>query len=246
MSTIAPPDPAVDERLQQFELGTVVELFQLDLSPILAAAPTLYFTPSAYPDGAMIRWDGDAYVPIPMEAEGYDVDPRGAVPQPLIRVSNVARILSPILDATQELRGAIVTRHQVVTDWLDAGVDPQPTWYLRRDRHRVEQLATRSAEWLEFRLAATLDRGDEQTPRRQVVRDLCLWTYRRWDPVAADWDYSRATCPYTGTTTFWKSDDSTTLTESEDRCSKRLSGCRLRFAGAPKPFGGFPGAGATR
>lgn len=245
MSTIAPPDPEVDERLQQFELGTVVELFQLDLSPVLASAPTLYFAPTAYPDGSMMRWYGNAYVPVPLEAEGYDVDPRGAVPQPLIRLSNVSGVLGSILDATQHLRGALVSRYQLVADWLDAGSDPQPTWYLRRDRHRVEQLASMNAEWLEFRLAATLDLGDIQTPRRQVLRDLCLWTYRRWDSGTASFDYSRATCPYTGSS-YWKADDTSTATASEDQCSKRLTGCRLRYSGAAKPFGGFPGAGASR
>jgi lambda family phage minor tail protein L len=241
--TLPPPDGGVDSEIQKFVPGPLVALYELDLSEIIDSGPTLHFTPDVHPDGAFLRWGTKVYVPVPIQAEGYDMDSRGAVPQPLIRVANVSGILLPILEETQHLRGATLTRYLLISDWLVDGADPHADWWIRRDQHRIEQMASMNPEWIEFRLTAAMDRGDEKTPGRQVVRDLCLWTYRVWDGAA--WDYSRATCPYQGSAMF-EADDSTTTNEGEDVCSKRLSGCRARYGTDPVPFGGFPGSGQRR
>jgi lambda family phage minor tail protein L len=241
--TIGTPDPDVSAALQLLAVGTLVELFELDLTPIVSGQPLIRFTNQAHPDGAMLRHDGNAYVPVPVSVEGYDTGGDRAVPQPLLRVSNVASLLVPILSETQGLRGALLTRSVLLSEWLDDGDTPEPTWYLRRDRHRIEQLASSNPSWLEFRLAAVVDLGDEQTPRRQVLRDLCRAKYRVWDGVA--FDYTGVTCPYVAAA-YWTAENVPTVNEDEDICSKHATACNLRFAGLPKPFWGFPGSGAGR
>lgn len=247
MTTIAPPDPSIYEDFQSFEPGTRLDLFELDLSSIIPSAPVLRFTRAPHPNGAMVRRGGEVYLPIPIEVEGFDVEAGGSIPQPLLRVSNVSPILGSLLLETQHLRGASLVRYQVLAKWLDEGDDPQPGWYLRQDRHRVEQLASSNREWLEFRLASPLDVGDEQTPRRQAIPKLCLWTYRTWDPVAVDFVYADpdVACPYNAAT-YFDIDDASTAQPEDDVCSKKLGGCRARFIGRPKPFAGFRGVGAKR
>lgn len=241
--TISTPDPEVSAAIQRLEVGTMVELFTLDLTPIVAGVAPLHFTNTTHPDKAMVRRDGLTYVPVPVQVEGYDTGGDRAIPQPLLRVSNVSSLLFPILSQTQHLRGAILTRDVVLAEWLDGGDAEDPTFYARRDRHRIEQLVSSNPNWLEFRLASMLDVGDEQAPKRQVLAKLCKAKYRTWDGVA--WDYADVTCPYVAAT-YWKADNTTTLLESEDRCSKQPTGCELRFVGVPKPFWGFPGAGQAR
>ena len=77
-------------------------------------------------------------------------------------------------------------------------------------------------------------------PARLVLRDHCQHSYRRWDATENEFDYSKATCPYTGTDKFTAAGEQT-QTASRDQCSRRLmTGCRKRFAGE-LPFLGFPG-----
>jgi lambda family phage minor tail protein L len=82
-----------------------------------------------------------------------------------------------------------------------------------------------------------------QLPRRQVLRDTCLHTYRVWNGTA--FDYSRATCPYTGSATF--AADDTVSDNAHDRCSRLVSGCKERFGEtAVLPTRAFPGVARYR
>ena len=97
-------------------------------------------------------------------------------------------------------------------------------WYV--DRKAVETRAH-----IEFELTAAHDVHGVKLPGRSVVANTCPWVYRGVE------------CGYSGSN-YWKIDNTSTSTASEDVCAKTFTACELRF---PEPqeirFGGFPGAG---
>lgn len=238
---MSPPTPVVTA-IQAPELAGVVELFDLDLSTLAVGAPRLRFV-ADHGEATVLTRDGDRYYPVPLEVEGFDRGGGGAAPQPVLRVGDVLGQLGPWVWAGQDLVGAEVTRTVVLRQHLDDGADPDPTAYLLLDVYRIEQKISQTPASIEFLLIARYDQGRKQLPGRQVIRDTCQHRYRVWDGAA--WDYDAATCPYVGADTFDVFDE-VTATESEDLCSKKLTGCRLRFPAAPLPTTAFPGVGRSQ
>lgn len=229
----------VDTVIQAAEIPALVELFELDLSVISAGAPTLRFV-GDHTGLSMIRRGSNRYWPVPLEVEGFDRGGAGAPPQPTLRVGNVWGALAPWVWAGQDLVGATLRRVIVLRSNLDDGDDPDSSAYLLFDDYMLEQKTEQTPTHIAWRLVASIDQGRRQLPGRQVIRDVCQLRYRIWTGSA--WDYSQATCPYTGAS-MWDVTDTSTATQSEDLCSKRISGCRLRFAPSALPTSAFPGVG---
>ena len=135
--------------------------------------------------------------------------------------------------------GALVTRTVVLAAWLDDGSDPDATAYLTRDAFEITHKTEQNAQVVEFKVRSSLERPTLRIPARLALR-VCQLRYRNW--TGAAFDYSAATCPYVAAT-YWDRFDVSTATESEDECSKNLSGCQLRFASVALPMSGFPGLG---
>lgn len=214
-----------------------VELFVLDLSAF--SGPVEYFSPQPNELGLGITWQGQLYNLFPIKAEGFEQRSSGTFPRPRLSCSNVLGTLGSLIREYDNLRGAKLIRRRTMACYLDAvnfaagnpGADPDAefvpeVWLIDRTlgRSRVE------AQW---ELCNPLDLAGVMLPGRTMQPDYCPVRYRGSD------------CGYTGGAVA-KLDDSPTSNMAEDRCSKRLSGCRLRFGTAPLPFGGFPGVGQLR
>lgn len=238
---MTPPTP-VAEALQAAELAGMIELFELDLSTLSAGAPVLRFVGDHNGTTVLLR-NALRYYPVPLEVEGFDRGGGGAAPQPILRVGDVLGQMSPWVWGWQDLVGAQITRTVVLRQHLDDGDDPDPTAWVLLDVYRIEQKISQTPTSIEFLLIASYDQGRKQLPGRQVIRDTCSHRYRTW--TGSTWDYSAATCPYTDTPMFDVT-DTVTVTETEDLCSKKLSGCKLRFPSAPLPTTAFPGVGRTQ
>lgn len=101
------------------------------------------------------------------------------------------------------------------------------TWY-------VAQKTTENQAIIEFELGSPIDLEGVTIPRRQIVANVCGWRYRGDG------------CGYAGPPVA-DVNDQPTSSALLDRCSKRLSGCKLRFGDtAELPFGAFPAAGLIR
>jgi phage-related protein len=108
-------------REQSFSPGRLVSLFELDLSP-LGVAQTLYFT-VGHGGSAPIQFRGNSYTPVDIEATGFEVSGRGPIPQPTVRVANVANAVTSLLDDYDDLVGARVRRIRTFSEFLDGGVE---------------------------------------------------------------------------------------------------------------------------
>ena len=86
-------------------------------------------------------------------------------------------------------------------------------------------------ELVTFELSATFDVAGVKLPRRQIVQNICPWTYKGEG------------CGYSGTD-YYDINDQEVTDAADDVCSHRLTGCRARFGeNGQLPYGGFPSAG---
>lgn len=220
--------------IQGLEPGARVELFELDASMIVGGSVLRFH---GYQQAGAIWWQGQEYTAWPIMAEGFARTSEGQQPSPKLSVGNVDGSISSLCIIMDDLVGAKLIRHVTLGQYLDAanfeGGNPtaDPAQEFPIDIWFIEQKTAETNEVIEFELMSALDFQGLMLPRRQIIANLCSFAYR--GPY----------CGYTGTAKFDANDQPVT-DPALDVCSKRLSGCKVRF-GATNPlnFGGFPAAG---
>ncbi len=226
---------------QRASVEAIVSLYTLDATAIGGGVHRLV---AAARDGETLRYQDVAYRPIPIEIEGVDYRAGGTASRPTLAVSRLDTPFIAAALAVDDFRGATLQRIRTLARYLDGGPDADPNRHWPREGWRIERLARQTRDRLVWQLASPLDLDLVRLPRRQVLRNVCAWVYRRWNGAA--FDYTAATCPYAGLD-YFDADDVRVFDAAADRCSRRLSGCTARFGrGAALPYGGFLGVGRTR
>lgn len=233
----------ISEHVQGSSLGTLIELFILDATPIAGAV--YRFTNSAN-NGANIVFDGHSYYPLDFEASGYEWNGQGSLPTPKIKIANTTLILSSAVLEFKDLLGARLIRMRTFDRFLDGEPDADPTAIFPLDIYTVERKTAHNKVFIEWELSAAMDQYGKKLPGREVLRDACTHRYRVYDetaPVLNPFDYERATCPYVAQSYFDETGDSVDR-PIQDKCGKRLSDCKLRFGeNSELPTRAFPGVG---
>jgi lambda family phage minor tail protein L len=219
----------------------LITLWQLDTRPL--GGPVFYFT-SASDFETEIVWGDQLYTPLPMDASGFELTTRGAIPQPTITISNLYGAGNLLLDSYKGLVGAEVIRLLTLRRFLDDGETPDPAAYITRDKFVVAQKTSHNATAIAFKLASRMDVEGTQLPRRQILRDICTHTYRAFDPATGTFDYTKASCPYAGAAYFDTTNAPTDI--AHDQCSRNIGGCQARFPGQVLPARFFPGVGKVK
>lgn len=189
-----------------------------------------------------VKFGGNSYIPLPIEAAGFEWTGTGKLPKPKLRVSNVGNFAAALVIANGDLLGAKVTRLRTFREFLDDGENPDPSAFMDPDIFFVDRKSAHRKAMIEFELAPALEQQGLKLPRRIMLRDTCGFTYRQWITDANNvTGFVPGTCPYAGAS-YFKMDDTGTATASEDVCGQRLPSCVLRFgASANLPFDAFPG-----
>jgi lambda family phage minor tail protein L len=224
------------EQVQKLAPGELVELYELDASSL--GAGTLYFHP--YPQQGAIWWQGVEYSGYPVEAKGF-ARTSDKQPTPTLTVANVGGAITALCLAFDDLVGTKVTRRRTFGRFLDAanfpGGNPEadPGEEMTPEVWFIERKASESPISVQFELSSAMDFQGVMVPRRQIIANQCPWRYRL-----------DAECGYTGGPVATVTDQPTT-NPALDRCSHKISGCKLRFGeNAELPFGGMPAAGLMR
>lgn len=233
-------------QLAKLNHHAVIELFEVDMRaidtrPIPDADKRLFIHSGMNGLMGPVVWQGQTYMPFPIDFEGFEVGSTGPLPRPTMRVSNVLGLVGALVRDVKGLKGAKVIRRRTLAKYLDGvnfagGVNPtaDPTAQYPDDTWIIDRRGPSNKNVITFELVSPTDVSNTQLPRRQVLEKICIWEYRGPD------------CGYTGPACA-KEDDTPTNKMSEDRCSHRLSGCRLRVHNLGQlPFSGFPGAGLIR
>ncbi|QIG66673.1 minor tail protein L [Rhizobium phage RHph_TM16] len=230
--------PSVQRASQRLEPGALVELFLVDLNP-LGTNQVWAFCPSGTADFAGVH-----YTYADVQADGFEWSGQGTLPQPTMKISNATRFVSGVAAQYDDLIGAKLTRIKTYAQFLDGGAEADSAAMFAPDVYTFEQKTKHNKFQVEWKLSAAMDQQGVMLPGRTVIRDYCLWRYRRWNGSA--FDYSNVQCPYAGATSYDingipTSPDNDTPSRRFDTC------CKKRFGNnAVYPFGGFPGAARTR
>ena len=225
---------------QRADIGTVVELFEIDASA-LGGQPHR-FVPGPW-NGAPVTYRELVYTPTPVTLSGLGHAPGGAAVRPTLRLSRLNATVAGAVLGAESWQGARLTRLRTLARYLDGqpGKDPNRHW--PAETWIVDRLASANRTEVVWELASPLDLEGRTLPGRRIVRDVCGWRYREWN--GSEWIDTHAECPYDGAE-YFDAEDNPVTDAAEDVCSRRLSGCKLRFAGKPLPFGGFVGVGRVR
>ena len=112
---------------QAINPGSLIELFELTTDAALHGSATTYrfHAGTNEVNNGNIIWDGNTYIAIPMEAEGFKYA-NGQLPRPTLTISNVTNVITAILlnvnqvTPGNDLTGAIVKRRTTLARFLDA------------------------------------------------------------------------------------------------------------------------------
>ena len=120
---------------QAINPGSLIELFELTTDAALHGSATTYrfHAGTNEVNSGNIIWDGNTYIAIPMEADGFKYA-NGQLPRPTLTISNVTNAITTILlnvnqvTPGNDLTGAVVKRRTTLARFLDAAnFDPVAT-----------------------------------------------------------------------------------------------------------------------
>ena len=234
---------AVKEHIQEASTDALLDLFDVDATGL---GGNVYRFATATLDGNPVTWRGEDYPVVPIQATGFEMNGTGKAARPTLAVSNVAKAASAAVIAYGNLEGAPVTRWRVFSGFLDGQPNADTNAFLTKDDFIIDRKSKHNSQVIEWELSPAMDQVGVMLPRRQILRDTCPWRYRVYDEDTQDFDYTKANCPYAGSSYFDALGNSV-QSKAEDKCSKRFSsGCLKRYPTGALPFGGFPGVGVLR
>lgn len=213
------------------------ELFQIDLNPI-GVATTYNFTAGPI-SGASIVWNSIEFTPISIEAEGFELTSDGKFPRPIIRLSNINRLLVGALVTYRDFVNCKITRIRTHQKYLDGEAEADTAQIYRQDIYYVNRKTIQNKYMIEWELISPIESINKRIPGKQVL-PTCTHRYRILNVAAEVQNTDLVTCPYVDSN-YFEQDGSVTGNANEDKCGKKLSDCRLRFGDTTVlPFQGFP------
>lgn len=177
--------------VQQGWHDAIVELFDIDLSPVTGDVNDVYyFSNQLKPDSTKIVWQGNTYEPLPIIASGYEKSTAGQIEQPSLTVANILGTFSELIKDYDDMVGAKVTRRRTLGKYLDGELSADPLQEFPIDIYYIERKSQENALTITWELASILDLEGLKLPRRIITQNLCLWRYRSSE------------CGYTGAPLF--------------------------------------------
>jgi lambda family phage minor tail protein L len=186
----------------------IIELFELKLFQDLHGSDEEYYfhagrnRKTTLPAGSddildaySIKYGGTPYIPLPVEASGFEFNGDGTLPRPSIRFANLqSQITALLLGINQitpgnDLSGARVTRIRTLSRFLDSdnwedGVNPYgnpdsgANAQLPKEVYYIDRKVTENRDFVEFELVSSFDMANTKAPRRLVMQNLCQWEYK--------------------------------------------------------------------
>jgi lambda family phage minor tail protein L len=232
----------IREHVQGLDLGAEVTLVEIDLTAW--GEGTMYWVlgDEGASAAAGVSFGGQTYTPFPFGLDGFKVTASGPLPRPNLVITDVGGIFTPLAEANDMFIGATVKRIVTYERFLDGEADEDPDSHKPFEEYIIAKLVKHVPEdMIQWELRAAMDVEESDLPGRQAVRDFCDAIPRTWDPVAEEFVYTQATCPFAEAVYLDENGDTVAGPEDEVFSKKLVTCCKARFGNQPLPFGGFPG-----
>lgn len=226
--------------LQSLTPSAKLEFFVVDVTAL--GGGVLHFHNGTNELQQPVVWQGVTYQYIAIQAEGFEYAGDGPAPRPTLTIGDMMGLMSAEVRLYDDLRGARLIRKQTQARFLDAvnfaagNVQADPTAQYDDELWKFDRIASRvPGVAITWELTNPMDLESVMLPASQIRTTICDWVYR-----------SGEGCDYAGPPVAMF-DDTPTSDPAKDRCSLRLSGCKLRFgANAELPIRVFPGVGVVQ
>jgi lambda family phage minor tail protein L len=222
---------------RKLEPSALVSLFRLDATEV--GGVELNFT-NETSGGNVVSFGGIQFFPIPVTFRGMTVSTTGPLQTPTMTLANTDGVVQEFVNTWGNLAGCRLTRWRTFARFLDDGAEPDPSAFYGPDVFKIDRKASDTPEEISWELATLADAQGVYVGRT-IIRDVCMWRYRYYNPNTGSFNYDKAECPYTGSNYFDRNDQPV-VAASQDEPSRTRKCCTLRFGeNAELPFGGFPG-----
>ena len=137
--------------------------------------------------GGPIIFDGQEYLPMPMEAEGFDLLGDQRLPRPVMKISNAGLYVSSLLRRFDNLNGAKVVRKRTFLKFIDDANFPNsqnpygtanPSARMPDDKYFISRKMSENKLSVEFELVSSLELENIEIPARKISARYCSWIYR--------------------------------------------------------------------
>lgn len=219
--------------LSNLEQDALLDLYDVDISDIAGEKTIFRFHSGTNGIRKPIIWQGNTYEPYPISVTGFEKSGQGVSNRPVMVLANISGLLTSLVAEYDELLGAIVTRRQVYAKFLDAVNFPEGNPRAMPEQeiiscYVIEKMTGLTRESASFELALPCEADGALLPARTITAHTCCWKYRSSE------------CSYTGGAVADEADRPTSDL-ALDKCSKSLTGCKLRFGKhSILPIGCFP------
>lgn len=185
-----PTSEYLSREIQKLAPSAVIDLYVLDTSDLKDIdtgnlGEVVYFHAGTNGLEEPVVWQGNSYVPFPIEMEGFDKNSKGTIPRPILRVSNINGAISSLLYAFEDLIGAKVTRKRTFAKFLDTvnfpgNINP----FANQEAGFPDEVFYVSRKILENRLVIEMELSPAwdlhgiKLPRRLCTQNICPWKYK--------------------------------------------------------------------
>jgi lambda family phage minor tail protein L len=169
------------------EPSALLELYVLYYDYQKDSQAQIYFHGGSNGITSKIIFDGQEYLPIPVEAEGFELLGDQRLPRPKIRVSNAGLYISSLLRKYNNLNGAKVVRKRTFAKFLDDANFPNnknpwgtanPSAKMPDDKYFVSRKTSENKMQVEFELVSSLELENIEIPNRKISSRYCPFIYR--------------------------------------------------------------------
>ena len=173
--------------LHDIEATTILDFYELHVDEINDPNNIIYFHGGSNGAYQPVIWQGNSYLPVPTEAEGFEVKGDKTLPRPTIKIANLDYLFSQYAKLYNSFSGAKFVRKQVMVKYLDdenfnAFGNPYGTadsnMGFPDDIFYVNRISIETKTFLELELVSPLEFENISIPRRIVLADYCPFFYR--------------------------------------------------------------------
>lgn len=183
-----------------------------------------------------IVWQGQVFEPMALDVSGLEMRSDGKASAPTLSMANniggIQNAVSALCLQFSDFAGAKLKVITTLAKYLDAenfsGGNASASNEAKEQLWYIEQKTSENAQAVTFELSNPIDFEGLKIPVRQIS-NYCHW--------CAMGNFRGEECQYTGAAMFTDKDEPTD-NPALDRCSGRLSSCRIR--NNEIRFGGFP------